>query len=215
MPHPMHGLFSEFCEIRTDSISPSMLKPKDLNQDECSSYNYWPSPPQAYQEYSTQSPTMMSSSPKTELIPYMVTPSPTSPSDFLFESVSSQAVTAASMALEITFRPEPRSSRKRKEQNHNYYGYLPVQRRQPNKTKWEPVVPRRADSQFKCTWRACEMAFNRPEHLKRHEKSHTKEKPFGCNICNKWFSRSDNLKTHRNTHYRVGANNYIPGLVRC
>jgi Zinc finger, C2H2 type len=35
----------------------------------------------------------------------------------------------------------------------------------------------------------CDTSFRRPEHLKRHLRSHTKEKPFECVQCNRRFSR--------------------------
>ena len=34
------------------------------------------------------------------------------------------------------------------------------------------------------------------EHLRRHERSHTKEKPFSCGVCQRKFSRRDLLLRH-------------------
>ncbi|EGW30808.1 uncharacterized protein SPAPADRAFT_62673 [Spathaspora passalidarum NRRL Y-27907] len=44
----------------------------------------------------------------------------------------------------------------------------------------------------------CESRFQRPEHVKRHMKSHSSEKPFQCEEpdCGKRFNRKDNLKAH-------------------
>jgi len=42
----------------------------------------------------------------------------------------------------------------------------------------------------------CTRAFARHEHLKRHERSHTKEKPFVCGVCQRQFSRRDLLLRH-------------------
>ncbi|KAL6855626.1 hypothetical protein J3F83DRAFT_753753 [Trichoderma novae-zelandiae] len=41
----------------------------------------------------------------------------------------------------------------------------------------------------------CSRTFPRTEHLRRHERTHTKEKPHGC-ICGRAFSRQDLLSRH-------------------
>ena len=40
---------------------------------------------------------------------------------------------------------------------------------------------------IRCT--ICGRTFARREHLRRHQKTHTKERPFQCSICDKSFSR--------------------------
>lgn len=70
--------------------------------------------------------------------------------------------------------------------------------------------------QFKCKVPGCRGRFKRQEHLKRHMKSHSKEKPHVCWVpgCQRAFSRSDNLNAHyTKTHSkRGGRNRYVATL---
>nr|OQO16192.1 hypothetical protein B0A51_16997 [Rachicladosporium sp. CCFEE 5018] len=51
-----------------------------------------------------------------------------------------------------------------------------------------------------CPIPMCGRLFKRLEHLKRHVRTHTQERPYVCTLCSKAFSRSDNLAQHRRTH---------------
>ncbi|KAF2669218.1 STE-domain-containing protein [Microthyrium microscopicum] len=51
-----------------------------------------------------------------------------------------------------------------------------------------------------CPIPTCGRLFKRLEHLKRHVRTHTQERPYVCALCGKAFSRSDNLAQHRRTH---------------
>ncbi|KAI0202812.1 hypothetical protein F4808DRAFT_59502 [Astrocystis sublimbata] len=59
--------------------------------------------------------------------------------------------------------------------------------------------PRRAPKQLKrCS--ECGVCFSKTEHLARHIRSHTKEKPFSCRECGKSYSRQDSLLRHSRAH---------------
>lgn len=46
----------------------------------------------------------------------------------------------------------------------------------------------------------CQAAFERVEHLKRHQHTHTLIKDFACPKCPREFNRNDNLQEHYKTH---------------
>lgn len=60
-----------------------------------------------------------------------------------------------------------------------------------------PLVVSAMDKSHVCE--ICQKRFKRLEHLRRHNKTHTGERGFRCEVvgCGKWFSRSDNLMAHR------------------
>ncbi|WAO93261.1 Hypothetical protein NCS54_01080100 [Fusarium falciforme] len=55
-----------------------------------------------------------------------------------------------------------------------------------------------AEAQIKCD--ICNCTFARQEHLTRHTRSHTREKPYRCLQCSKSFSRLDVLQRHISSH---------------
>ncbi|KUJ11211.1 uncharacterized protein LY89DRAFT_595433 [Mollisia scopiformis] len=60
-------------------------------------------------------------------------------------------------------------------------------------------APVKKAKRFLC--KHCQRRFARLEHLQRHERIHTQEKPFGCRLCGHHFTRSDLLIRHeRLTH---------------
>ncbi|KAI8997521.1 hypothetical protein BDB01DRAFT_771436 [Pilobolus umbonatus] len=71
---------------------------------------------------------------------------------------------------------------------------------------------------FRCTgFGECSMVFTRSEHLARHERKHTGEKPYQCIItgCQRMFSRYDNMIQHTQTHGKSkrkseGTDNSMP-----
>ena len=61
---------------------------------------------------------------------------------------------------------------------------------------------------FVCPLFSCGRLFKRMEHLKRHLRTHTMERPYSCTMCTKRFSRSDNLTQHLRTHDRPGGGSH-------
>ncbi|KAL8935752.1 MAG: hypothetical protein Q9216_005275 [Gyalolechia sp. 2 TL-2023] len=60
------------------------------------------------------------------------------------------------------------------------------------------------EKRYKCTY--CSRAFSRSEHRSRHERSHTKERPFKCMKCRSTFVRRDLLLRHdRTVHAKDGG----------
>ncbi|KAL3462039.1 hypothetical protein BJX64DRAFT_288781 [Aspergillus heterothallicus] len=51
---------------------------------------------------------------------------------------------------------------------------------------------------FQCG--TCSQSFTRIDHLGRHVRSHTQEKPYRCQVCNKRFGRVDLLSRHSALH---------------
>ncbi|GJJ06702.1 hypothetical protein Clacol_000897 [Clathrus columnatus] len=66
----------------------------------------------------------------------------------------------------------------------------------PSTTKRYRATPAKT---FACRgYGECRMVFSRSEHLARHVRKHTGERPFACH-CGKQFSRLDNLRQHAQT----------------
>ncbi|GJE95591.1 STE-domain-containing protein [Phanerochaete sordida] len=64
-------------------------------------------------------------------------------------------------------------------------------------------IPIQRTKAFVCPLFSCGRMFKRMEHLKRHLRTHTLERPYQCQRCKKRFSRSDNLNQHLRTHTRA------------
>ena len=53
---------------------------------------------------------------------------------------------------------------------------------------------------YHCPYPGCNYETNRSAHLKRHERTHTKERPYKCQFCDYCASRSDHLRRHYKVH---------------
>ncbi|KAF9404395.1 hypothetical protein BGZ94_004204 [Podila epigama] len=69
---------------------------------------------------------------------------------------------------------------------------------------------------FQCTgFGDCRMVFTRSEHLARHARKHTGEKPFQCVVdgCTRMFSRFDNMVQHTQTHTKGARRESSVGIA--
>ncbi|KAI0881754.1 uncharacterized protein GGS22DRAFT_191941 [Annulohypoxylon maeteangense] len=76
----------------------------------------------------------------------------------------------------------------------------------------DPSPGNEAQEKYQCS--RCPSSFKRPEHLKRHQRSHDGHKPFMCSICLKRFFRSDILTRHELMHVAAQRTNHTVSRKR-
>ncbi|SAM05946.1 hypothetical protein [Absidia glauca] len=83
--------------------------------------------------------------------------------------------------------------------------------------KKQPLRRQSEVKSFQCTgYGDCHMVFTRSEHLARHARKHTGEKPFKCVVpgCERAFSRFDNMIQHTSTHSKHQGDDKGPGNTK-
>ena len=60
-----------------------------------------------------------------------------------------------------------------------------------------------AESDVTFTCNICGKEFHVPSLLERHQRSHTNERPYRCQVCGRGYSQSGNLNVHLKTIHGV------------
>lgn len=63
---------------------------------------------------------------------------------------------------------------------------------------------------FKCSFPNCSHRTSRKENMKQHLKTHSKEKPFICELCGHKFSQKKSLRRHSMIHSNKNLENICP-----
>eukprot|EP00300_Choanocystis_sp_HF-7_P003672 c12802_g1_i1.p1 GENE.c12802_g1_i1~~c12802_g1_i1.p1 ORF type:complete len:206 (+),score=19.08 c12802_g1_i1:164-781(+) len=74
-------------------------------------------------------------------------------------------------------------------------------------------TPRGIVRQIPCSFPSCTRLFATNYEMRSHMRTHTGERPFKCNVCNKGFTQSGGLVRHKRVH--SGEKPYACPVPRC
>ncbi|XP_006460868.1 hypothetical protein AGABI2DRAFT_204147 [Agaricus bisporus var. bisporus H97] len=72
-----------------------------------------------------------------------------------------------------------------------------------------------SEKRYQCTYKGCNKAYSKPSRLAEHERSHTGERPFRCEICNKSYLRETHLHAHARSHLPESSRPFICDKSGC
>ncbi|KAG8967632.1 Strongly-conserved Zn-finger binding protein (TFIIIA) [Tulasnella sp. 419] len=84
------------------------------------------------------------------------------------------------------------------------------------KAKLENVTISKSQlKRFKCSWEGCNKAYKKPARLAEHIRSHTGERPFKCQVCQKTYLRKSHLDAHSRTHASTSEKAFVCSFEGC